>query len=83
MADEDFTLATTHIHIVTINECLKFLMSTVNTKFSQKCFSYFECKQADIVRHDLPYTNLLMQQTFVLVYQASLMRRQLYPLITL
>jgi hypothetical protein len=52
-------------------------MSTVNIKFSQKLFSYFECKQADVVRHDLRYINLLLQQTFVLVYQASLMKRQL------
>jgi hypothetical protein len=58
-------------------------MSTVNTKFSQKCFSYFECKQADKVRHDLPYINLLLHQTFALVYQAFLMRRQLCPLIKL
>ena len=58
-------------------------MSTVNTKFSQKSFRYFEHKQADIDRHDLPYINLLLQKTFVLVYQASLMRRQLCPLITL
>jgi len=58
-------------------------MSTVNTKFSQKRFSYFEHKQADTVRHDPPNMNLLLQQTFVLVYQASLMRRQLCPLITL
>jgi len=71
------------LYIVTINECLKFLMSTVNIKFSKKYFSYFQCKQADIVRHDLPYINLLLQQIFILVYYASLMRRQLCPLTTL